>query len=844
MKKQVLLALVFLFCFCSSYLFSQREANIWYFGSHAGLDFNSGSPVPLTDGAISTTEGCASIASSAGNLLFYTDGITVWNKLHLAMPNGTGLLGDPSATQSGIIVPKPGSGSVYYVFTVAATGGSAGLRYSEVDMSLAGGLGDVTSIKNIPLTTPVTEKLTAVKHANNVDIWVISHNYTTNAFYVYLVTAAGVSTTPLITSAGSVDGSSGIGYLKASADGSKLVQALRFSGTVDVLSFNNASGAIALDFTYLPSTFPYGAEFSPDGSRLYVGLPASTSFSEIRQFDMTLGSPAAILASNQVIGALPVYAGALQIGPDNKIYIAKYMTGNLARIDNPNALGAACNFAPSAVSLAGMQSLLGLPNFIQTYFQSSSITYVNTCLNDTTFFSLTDSITVDSIHWNFGDPGSGVNNTSAVYAPGHVYPAAGTYTVTVNTYLGSALQTSTATVTITAGPQVSLGSDTSFCAGSPVALTLNAGSANTYSWQDGSTSQTFNATAFGTYYVNATNSCGTTTDTIHITASPAPVVIFNDITICAGQTASLSASGAGTYSWSAGAVPTGTGTATAGPLVTTTYTVTGSFGGCSSTDAATVIVHSLPVPAFTASVTSGCAPLCVQFNETGSASCTSLSYSFGDGATSTNSAPVNCYETAGIYSVAISCTDANGCTGTTSVANMISVFNTPLAAYTMAPSGVVEAGSTITFSNSSVGAAAVEWSFGDPASGPGNTSFLSFPTHTYPEAGEYCITLIAAAAGGCSDTVSDCISVISDITIPNVFTPNGDGLNELFVIKNLEPGVAVLKVYNRWGGLIYESSAYKNDWNGKNVSDGVYYYILDYPPAGKVYTGFVQVIAK
>src|SRR6185436_12341018 len=96
---------------------AQKENNIWCFGNRAGLDFNSGSPVVFTGAAISTMEGCSSVADSSGNLLFYTDGRTVWNKNHVAMPNGTSLNGGSSSTQSAIIVKMPGNANIYYIFT-------------------------------------------------------------------------------------------------------------------------------------------------------------------------------------------------------------------------------------------------------------------------------------------------------------------------------------------------------------------------------------------------------------------------------------------------------------------------------------------------------------------------------------------------------------------------------------------------------------------------------------------------------------------------------------------------------------------------------------------------------
>jgi hypothetical protein len=105
---------------------AQNEANIWYFGNKAGLDFTSGKPVVLTNGKLNTNEGCATISNEKGKLLFYTDGITVWDNKHQVLKNGDGLKGHPSSTQSAVIVPKPKSKNVYYIFTVGAEGDGGG----------------------------------------------------------------------------------------------------------------------------------------------------------------------------------------------------------------------------------------------------------------------------------------------------------------------------------------------------------------------------------------------------------------------------------------------------------------------------------------------------------------------------------------------------------------------------------------------------------------------------------------------------------------------------------------------------------------------------------------------
>jgi hypothetical protein len=112
----------------------------------------------LTDGAMDTYEGCASVCDANGRLLFYTNGVTVWNKHHQPMPNGTGLLGNSSTTQSALVIKKPSSEFIYYLFTVDAGGRINGLRYSEIDMRLQGGDGDVTAVKNMLIHTPTCEK--------------------------------------------------------------------------------------------------------------------------------------------------------------------------------------------------------------------------------------------------------------------------------------------------------------------------------------------------------------------------------------------------------------------------------------------------------------------------------------------------------------------------------------------------------------------------------------------------------------------------------------------------------------------------------------------------------------
>ncbi len=381
--KKFILQLLFFIIF-SNTLLAQKEANIWYFGGYAGLNFNNGSPVPLLDGALFQHEGCATISDSTGKLLFYTNGIELWNKNHQEMDNGFGLLGGQSATQSGIIVPQPESDNLFYVFTVPEEIGYDGLRYSIVDISKNGGLGSVIS-KNIFLVSPTEEKVTAVKHYNNRDIWVITHLWDSEAFYVYLVTPEGLNPSPKIFKVGSYHNGPDVhGSMKASPDGRKLAIIYRTLQTVELFDFNNKTGEIS---NYLPFNPQfkrgYGIEFSQDASLMYIGNYYNRS--TITQFDLNAGTSSDIIQSGIEIGSVSnIHLGALQMGPDGKIYVAKHndLDGDtfLGVINKPDERGTACDFIEDGLYLGGRVCFWGLPTFIQSYFyQGQTILSENTC---------------------------------------------------------------------------------------------------------------------------------------------------------------------------------------------------------------------------------------------------------------------------------------------------------------------------------------------------------------------------------------------------------------------------------------------------------------------------------
>ena len=350
---------------------AQRPTDLWYFGRQAGLSFANGAPTPLLNGAMTTYEGCATATTKRGELLFYTDGQTVWNRQHQPMPGGRHLMGSGSSTQSALIVPDPGSGNIFYVFTVAAQGAPDGLRYSVVDMTRANGLGDVPRA-NLLLLTPVAEKLAAVRHANGRDVWVLAHRWRSNAFVAYLVTAAGVQAAqPVLSNVGAMNagpGGNAIGALKFSPDGTKLAAALwRDNNKFEVYDFDRSTGKVSNPRGFGPYQEAYGVEFSPDGRYLYgtcngnsagaIGR-AGASETQLIQIDLKTKKTETVgRSSNHKIGAL-------QRGPDGRIYVAREDNSFLGVIENPNAAGAACRYVDDGLNLGGRRSKLGLPGFI------------------------------------------------------------------------------------------------------------------------------------------------------------------------------------------------------------------------------------------------------------------------------------------------------------------------------------------------------------------------------------------------------------------------------------------------------------------------------------------------
>ena len=313
-------------------LFSQpNEYSSQLIGQNSYLVFPSGNS--LTGSQLNTSEGCASICDASGNLLFYSDGIRVWNRNHIQMPNGFGLMGDGSSSQSCIIVKQPNNTNIYYLFTAPESISSNGIRFNIIDMNLNSGFGDVT-LKNqllFNLNIPSTEKLTFAYHCNGIDIWILTKDRSNNTFRSWLLTSAGLTAWTFTNIGYTVTSNSQdfIGCMKISKDFSKLAVCHYGSNRVYLYDFNNESGIISNE-RLLSSTFvgPYGCEFSENSRYLYVGY---NNGSNIHRYDVSNINPSSTRTSIAI--NVGVFVGQFQL-IGSIIYIAQRNTFFLDAITN------------------------------------------------------------------------------------------------------------------------------------------------------------------------------------------------------------------------------------------------------------------------------------------------------------------------------------------------------------------------------------------------------------------------------------------------------------------------------------------------------------------------------
>lgn len=510
-----------------------RQTDNWYFFQNAGISFNDEGITTnnLPGNNLSFGNGTATISDENGNLLIYSDGMKVWNSNHDVINFGPNLVGDAGGTQSALIVQNPTSKQMLYIFTtdllLPAPIGTDGFNYSRVDMTANSGLGAVMDRDN-HLLDQSSVMLTGVANAAQNGYWVVTHGAGNNSFYAYEVTSSGVNTAAKVSNAGTIlntDYSLGelVGAMKISPKGDKIAYASMGKKIIEYFNFDNATGLVSNGITLnppisAPGQGAYYVEFSPDGTKLYAVVANLNTGRDNHLYQYDLSNGNAMTEIN--LPPMAVDVSAIQLGRDGKIYVARKGATFLGVIENPNRPGTACNYNENGHSLGDKTSLLGLPNFIQSYFDIPPFDYDTKCDGDETMFSLLNTSNIDQASWNFGDPDSGAENTATGLNPVHIFTAPGTYNVTITETFNGQDFSSSREVLINPLPEKVFkvqDIDTMFLfPGSAIPL-WGPVDMFEYAWQDGSSSNSFSVTDPGEYWVEYTDiNCCTNRDSLYI----------------------------------------------------------------------------------------------------------------------------------------------------------------------------------------------------------------------------------------------------------------------------------------------------------------------------------------
>ncbi len=515
----------------------------WVFGDSTGIDFSSGRPIGVKTALTFAQEGSA-VASDpeTGELLFYSDGVTCWDRNHQVMLNGTGLLGSlkHSSTQGVVIVPFIHVKGMYYLFTVDHQGGSNGLRYSIVNMSLNGGLGAIEQ-KNILLHPgPLSEAMIAIP-GDNCDIWLVAHAQLHPLFLSYRITSSGINRTPVLSTAGNpgmyiplsnpwwsiflVLTSWMVGGMTVSPDRTSIsicnthwevcVMGPVVSGYQGQLlcKFDPVTGVVSNPVEVGNQLMAKQNAFSPDGTKLYtLNYDYQLSQFVLSQFDVTNHDSTAIAASRVDI-PLPASFQADEHLEYLRLYRDTIYLGEagaapwLSTINQPNQSGTACDFQHVSVPLTDTV-LLTLPTEVVYVLKDTS----HNLLKDTllcTSQGAAPSHAISAFAGFYGyewDDGS-TDQTRTINAPG-------TYWVFSKDSCHSRVDTF---IIRHVDISFSLGADTVFCDRPSFDLEVDISDA-TYLWQDGSTNNKYTITGDGSFSVTVYKDGCSASDTIRISA--------------------------------------------------------------------------------------------------------------------------------------------------------------------------------------------------------------------------------------------------------------------------------------------------------------------------------------
>ncbi|MCB0395644.1 MAG: gliding motility-associated C-terminal domain-containing protein [Flavobacteriales bacterium] len=357
-----------------------------------------------------------------------------------------------------------------------------------------------------------------------------------------------------------------------------------------------------------------------------------------------------------------------------------------------------------------------------------------------------------------------------------------------------------------------------------ITVTASGGSGGfSYLW-DAAAGNQVSATASGlsqgTYCVTVTDANGCTNYICAtIINANSPVALFQTQDICFdGSMATFTYASSGTIatcSWDFGDGQTAADCGDVSHLYSApgTYVVTHCVAdpaACQSCFTDTVRILDLPVVCFGDS-TVGCVPLSVMFTNCSDPGAT-YEWDFGSAGVSTEAQPTVIFDVAGCYDVSLTVTSLEGCVNTTTKPCYIEAYPLPTAGFDANPWTANLFSPVVNFTDKSTNAVRWLWSFGDSL-----TDTIQNPVHEYADTGCYPVWLWMENQYGCIDSTMGtvCIVEVPTLYIPNAFSPNGDGFNDLFMAKGIAIESFEMYVFDRWGNLIYQATDINQGWNGK-----------------------------
>jgi gliding motility-associated-like protein len=891
------ISLIFLIFFGAS--FAQKEANVWHFGIGNSLDFNSGAPVQTSGSQMYTNEGCTSYCDENGNLLFYSngggrlpasgqDGGKIWNKNNQVMYDMQGTEGGGwSAAQSSVVVPSPGEPNLYYLFTmeelefdgdgvVPSEPNGKGFRYFKIDMTLNGGLGDVVEA-DVQVYDYSYEGICAIRHSNGTDYWILI-NQDTSGIGVYSVNQNGVQLAGVYPYPAFY---SGFGIIKSSPTQSGVGAPCcnKVMTSAGLYDFNLSTGVLTLEGD-LGAASDYNFEFSPNGFYLYASIFDPNTFaSNLVQYNVFAPSQTGQTVESTAQVIVQNFNGLyLQLASDGKIYFTEQSFGfttllgtiNCPNTSDPTVSSGVLSFPNDSLLSIGFYTLPNFPSWIFYNSYEAQIQFgpdtVYLCPGDTLLLNAGEGTS-----WSWG--GDASTNTSQFYT----VTSPGIFSATVTSTCG--FGSDQIIVLPCESPSLCEGFDL----GDPITACLNdtiqlgadlSGFQNisNLEWSGSGTFLPSNTVANPLYipsqneYNSGSSLIGLEVSLVSTTTVPSGLLAYDHssedilfyINPLDGSIDSIQENTGKDWTAmgfrSADCLLYGLSNIVTTPMLSSINPTTGTV----------VDIFSYPNHQFYAGeydnendifyavgmseINSGqlLDQLLYSINPVTGALDTigNLNLVANDGFFYTPDDGINglaydpdldllygITDNGKLYQINPSNASISLIGNTASGMRGLAFDEIQNKLWAVSPSATLVEIDKQT--GAQLGSVLCDEIFG-------NVTSLTFISGTCGE-GDTCADQLIIEFENCDDDPTN----ETDFSFPNVITPNSDGINDLFEIENLPENTEVI-ILNRWGNVVFSSSNYQNNWDGKDNSgnelvDGVYTYKFK-TQDGKIGHGFVTLI--